>query len=119
MSSDSTTPTTTETNRSIHHTDLSAFQVDMLAVCARLEASLSAVKGLAIKDGLEDIHGEDINHARLYPNLDELADEGLVEKRRKAIDNRTNAYRVTQAGFRLLAERRDHLSVAVDGGGKA
>ena len=115
MSTDSTTPTDTETHR-IHHTDLTAFQIDLLAVTARLEASLEKVKGLAIKDGLQDIHGEEINHGRLYPNLDELDAKGLIEKQAMAIDNRTNSYRVTQEGFRLLDQRRFHLASAVDGG---
>jgi len=117
MSSDSTTPTTTdpETHR-IHHTDLTAFQIDMLAVCARLESSLDNVHGLAIKEGLEDIHGEEINHGRLYENLDELDAKGLIEKQARKIDERTNSYRVTESGFRLLEELRDHLTAAVDGG---
>lgn len=113
MSTDST-QLTTETNSRIHHTDLTAFKIDCLAVTARLESSNAVAYGLAIKRGLEDIYGEDVNHGRLYPNLDELTDAGLVEK--GEIDDRTNSYRVTERGFRLLAERRDHLSVAVDGG---
>ncbi|WP_200531933.1 helix-turn-helix transcriptional regulator [Halorubrum sp. LN27] len=115
MSTDSTTPTDTETHR-IRHTDLTAFHFDLLAVCARLEAGLDNVHGLAIKDGLQDIHGEEINHGRLYPNLDELDEKGLIEKRAQEIDARTNAYRVTKEGFRLLDQRRFHLASAVDGG---
>lgn len=113
MSTDSTQPTT-ETTSTIDHTDLTAFQVDVLAVAARLESAIDEVYGLAIKRGLEDIHGEEINHGRLYPNLDELTDAGLVEK--GEIDARTNSYRVTERGFRLLQQRRDHLSIAIDGG---
>lgn len=109
-----TTSDTTETHSTPHHTDLSAFQIDLLTVCARLEQSKTNVKGLAIKDGVAQIYGEEINHGRLYPNLDELADEGLIEK--GTIDRRTNSYRVTSRGFELLAQRRDHLTAAVDGG---
>jgi len=109
-----TTSDTTETNSTPHHTDLTAFQIDLLTVCGRLEQSLEDVKGLAIKEGVADIYGEEINHGRLYPNLDELAEEGLIEK--GTIDNRTNSYRVTRRGFRLLQQRRDHLTAAVDGG---
>jgi len=115
MSTDSTTPTDPETHR-IHHTDLTTFKIDLLVVCARLEQSIPHVKGLAIKEGLADIRDEEINHGRLYPNLDDLDDLGMIEKRAQEIDDRTNSYRVTQAGFRLLAERRDHIAVAVDGG---
>ncbi|WP_256403687.1 PadR family transcriptional regulator [Halorubrum salinum] len=110
----STTSGTTDTHSTPHHTDLSTFQIDLLTVTARLEASLTDVKGLAIKDSLEDICGEAVNHGRLYPNLDDLAESGLIEK--GTIDDRSNSYRVTESGFRLLAERRDHLDVAVDGG---
>ena len=113
MSTDSTTPTDPETHR-IRHTDLTMFQIDTLAVCARLEAALGEVKGLRIKDGLEDVIGQSVNHGRLYPNLDELATKGLIEKGK--IDDRSNSYRVTQEGFRVLDERRDHISRAVDGG---
>lgn len=116
MSSNTTQPTATETNSTIHHTDLTAFQLDLLAVTARLDAAVDQVHGLAIKDGLEDIHGEEINHGRLYPNLDELAEDGLIVKESLAIDNRTNSYRVSKEGLRLLQQRRDHLSAAIDGG---
>lgn len=114
MSTDSTT-TTTETN-STHHTDLTTFQIDLLTVTARLEGSMAAVKGLAIKEGVSDIRDEEINHGRLYQNLDELDEKGLIEKRERMIDDRTNAYRVTKEGFRLLDARRAHLAIALDGG---
>lgn len=110
----STTSDATETHSTPHHTDLSTFQIDILTVTARLEASLMDVKGLAIKDSLEDIREEAVNHGRLYPNLDNLAESGLIEK--GTIDDRSNSYRVTKAGFQLLAARRDYLSLAVDGG---
>ncbi|SFR54987.1 PadR family transcriptional regulator [Halorubrum sodomense] len=114
MSSDSTTPTTDPETHRIRHTDLTMFQIDLLAVCARLESSLGEVKGLAIKDGLEDVIEKPVNHGRLYPNLDELATKGLIEKGK--IDDRSNFYRVTEEGFRVLDERRDHIARAIDGG---
>jgi DNA-binding PadR family transcriptional regulator len=116
MSDDVLTTTETETTRSIHHTDLTAFQIDMLAVTARLETSLENVHGLAIKESLEDIRGEEVNPGRLYPNLDELAGMGILEKEAQSIDGRTNSYRVTVEGFRLLDARRIHIEGAVDGG---
>lgn len=115
MSTDSTQPTT-ETNSTIHHTDLTAFQIDMLAVTARLETSLENVHGLAIKEGLQDIHDSEVSHGRIYPNLDEMDEMGLVEKEPQSIDARTNSYRVTKEGFRVLDQRRFHLASAVDGG---
>ena len=116
MSDDVLTTTETETARSIHHTDLTAFQIDMLVVTARLEISLENVHGLAIKESLEDIHGGEVNYSRLYPNLDELAGMGILEKEAQSIDGRTNSYRVTVEGFRLLDARRIHIEGAVDGG---
>jgi len=114
MSSDSATTTTeTETNRSIHHTDLTAIQIDLLVVTARLETSLENVHGLAIKESLGDIHGEEVNRGRLYPNLDKLAEMGIVEKEAQSIDARTNSYRVTVEGFRLLDARRIHIEGAL------
>ena len=88
----------------------------MLAVTARLETSLENVHGLAIKESLEDIRGEEVNPGRLYPNLDELAGMGILEKEAQSIDGRTNSYRVTVEGFRLLDARRIHIEGAVDGG---
>jgi hypothetical protein len=46
--------------------------------------------GLAIKRELEIIRDEDVNHGRLYPNLDDLADAGLIQKGTR--DRRTNTY---------------------------
>ena len=109
------TAATTEPNRS-HHTDLTTFQVDTLTVTARLESAYEHVAGQQIKDGLEEIRDEEVNHGRLYPNLDDLAQSGLTEKQVRVIDDRTNSYRVTQRGFRMLDRRRDHLARALDGG---
>ena len=81
--------------------DLTGFQRDLLYVIAGLDGP----KGLAIKDRLDDYYGTEINHGRLYPNLDALVEKGLVEKGR--IDDRTNAYSLTQRGERELAARRE------------
>jgi len=80
--------------------DLTGFQRDLLFVIAGLDGP----KGLAIKDELDDYYGTEINHGRLYPNLDALVEKGLVEKGR--IDDRTNAYTLTQRGERELRARR-------------
>ena len=65
--------------------DLTAFQRDILYVIAGMEDD-SHPHGLSIKDEL-DQHYAPINHGRLYPNLDDLVDMGLVEK--GTIDKRT------------------------------
>jgi DNA-binding PadR family transcriptional regulator len=78
---------------------LTGFQRDCLVVIA----GEGPVKGLSIKDELDGYYGSEINHGRLYPNLDSLVEAGLVEKGR--IDDRTNSYELTDAGRELLAER--------------
>lgn len=76
--------------------DLSAFQRDLLTVIAGLDAP----KGLTIKGVLEEQYGESVSHGRIYPNLDKLADKGLVEIGSK--DRRTNEYRITARGKLIL-----------------
>ncbi len=80
--------------------DLTGFQRDLLYVAAGLEKP----HGLAIKTELEEFYMSDINHGRLYPNLDELVEKGLVEK--GTIDRRTNYYQITDRGRRELEDRR-------------
>lgn len=77
--------------------DLTAFQRDCLHVLAALDEPY----GLEVKTALEDYYGKEVNHGRLYPNLDELIERGLVEK--ASIDGRTNSYTLTDEGH----ERRE------------
>lgn len=79
--------------------DLTAFQRD----CLYTIAGLNAPKGLTIKDELEEYYEIDINHGRLYPNLDTLVEKGLVEK--GEVDKRTNYYNLTDRGRRELQAR--------------
>jgi DNA-binding PadR family transcriptional regulator len=72
--------------------DLTAFQKNILTVLAE-----EARYGLAIKRELEDYYGQEVNHGRLYPNLDDLVNKGLVEK--SELDKRTNEYALTDDGF--------------------
>lgn len=57
--------------------------------------------GLGIKRELEILRDTDLSHGRLYPNLDGLADAGLLVKGQR--DERTNTYAVTDAGTDALA----------------
>ena len=75
------------------------FQRDVLAVIASLDGD---PKGLAIKDVLEERYDGEINHGRLYPNLDTLVERGLVNK--GAIDRRTNSYGLSSRGRRVLED---------------
>jgi len=81
--------------------DLTGFQRDLLYIIAGLEEP----HGLAIKSELEGYYENDINHGRLYPNLDTLVDKGLVEKGEK--DRRTNVYVITGRGNRELEARQE------------
>jgi len=92
--------------------DLTGFQRDLLTVLAGFNAQGDDPKGLALKDELDSYYSGDINHGRLYPNLDALVDKGLVEKGR--IDDRTNSYSLTGRGHRELEARREWEASYVD-----
>lgn len=81
--------------------DLTGFQRDLLLVASGLDEP----HGLAIKNELENYYEKEIQHGRLYPNLDTLVDKGLIEKGQK--DRRTNVYTLTQRGRRELEARRE------------
>lgn len=89
--------------------DLTGFQRDLLVVIAGLEEP----HGLAIKEELEDYYESEVNHGRLYPNLDEVVSKGLVEKGQK--DRRTNVYRLTARGKREIEARQDWEAQYVSG----
>jgi DNA-binding PadR family transcriptional regulator len=79
--------------------DLTDFQRDLLVILAGLEGP----KGLRIKEELETYYDDQINHGRLYPNLDTLVERGFVEK--FDIDNRSNGYRLSDKGDRHVRSR--------------
>jgi len=86
----SSTPVDEQTVR-----DLTAFQRNILVILSE-----EPMYGLAVKRELEGYYGTEVNHGRLYPNLDELVDLGLVEK--SELDKRTNQYEITEAGFKAV-----------------
>lgn len=77
--------------------DLTAFQRNTLLVLSK-----EPMYGLAIKRDLEAYYDDNVNHGRLYPNLDELVELGLVEK--SELDKRTNEYSLTEAGHRAVLD---------------
>ena len=81
--------------------DLTGFQRDLLYAIAGQDEP----HGLAVKEELEEYYETEIRHGRLYPNLDELVNKGLVEKGQ--IDRRTNYYRIAQRGQREIYARRE------------
>ena len=78
--------------------ELTAFQRNVLTILAE-----EPRYGLAVKRGLETYYGEEVNHGRLYPNLDELVEMGLVEK--AELDKRTNQYALTEEGYQVLLDQ--------------
>ena len=80
--------------------ELTGFQRDLMFVIAPLEKP----SGQHIKGRMEDATDRDVNHGRLYPNLDTLVEKGFVEQ--GDINRRTNYYELTQAGQQALDERR-------------
>ena len=91
--------------------DLLGFQRDLLLVAADVDGE-ELPKGLTLMSRLEDRYSDPINHGRLYTNLSDLEDEGLIET--EEIDGRTNAYRITDRGRELLSEQRDTLDAALE-----
>ncbi|MFC7008361.1 PadR family transcriptional regulator [Halalkalicoccus salilacus] len=93
--------------------ELTAFQYTVLLVLAE-----ESRYGLAIKDELEEYYGTEINHGRLYPNLDEIAEDGLIEKR--SLDTHTNQYELTEDGYETIRARLDwELSKVITDGERA
>jgi len=104
----------------VRFADLHAFERDLLYGVRALERDGDAPKGLAVKDLLETEYDEEINHSRLYQNLDGLVERGLLRKGKK--DDRTNEYATTDEGRDLLearTERRVEQVGLVTNGGDA
>ena len=80
--------------------ELTGFQRDLLYCIAGTDDP----SGQEVSSELEQSSSIEVNHGRLYPNLDDLIDKGLVEKQSK--DRRTNLYRLTDQAKKLIADRR-------------
>ena len=80
--------------------ELTSFQRDILYCIAAMDDPY----GLKIKQKLEDTTSMDVNHGRLYPNLDSLVESGFVNKEPK--DKRTNMYLLSEQGRDLIKRRR-------------
>ena len=94
---------------SVDISDLTKFQTAILTVLAE-----DARYGLAIKRELEDYYGKEVNHGRLYPNLDDLVNKDLVEK--SELDKRTNRYALTEAAREALEADLEWFDEKVNGG---
>jgi DNA-binding PadR family transcriptional regulator len=78
--------------------ELTAFQQNILTILAE-----EPRYGLAIKRELESYYDSEVNHGRLYPNLDDLVEMGLVEK--SELDKRTNQYSLTEDGYEAVLDQ--------------
>jgi len=78
--------------------ELTAFQQNILTILAE-----EPRYGLAIKRELESYYDSEVNHGRLYPNLDDLVEMDLVEK--SELDKRTNQYSLTDAGYEAVLDQ--------------
>jgi PadR family transcriptional regulator, regulatory protein PadR len=81
--------------------DLTGFQRDLLYVIA----GANQPSGQDIKEDIEMYYVNDINHGRLYPNLDTIVNKELVEK--GELDRRTNYYALTSKGDEVIQKRRE------------
>ena len=78
---------------------LTGFQRDLLFVLDGMDGP----SGKEVREAIERSQDRDVRHARLYANLDQLVEKGLVRKERD--DGRTNQYDTTEAGHRTLRDR--------------
>lgn len=89
--------------------DLTGFQRDLLGIIGRLGSPM----GLDVKEEYEVTYGvRSVNHGRLYPNLDKLAEKGLVEK--GTMDDRTNEYSLTPRGVDAVVVHYEWWEETVD-----
>ena len=88
--------------------DLSGFQRDLLYVIAGADQP----SGQDVKDEIEQYYSSEINHGRLYPNLDTVVNKDLVEKGQ--LDRRTNYYAITDEGEQAIEDRREWVLQYVD-----
>lgn len=86
--------------------NLTGFQRDILFVASHLYNKEGEDPiGLSIKHILDDYYGQEINHGRLYPNLDQLKEWGYIDK--ETFDKRSNLYILTDKGQEVIDDRLD------------
>lgn len=88
--------------------DLTGFQRDLLYVIAGADKP----SGQEVKEEVEEYYSSEINHGRLYPNLDTLVKNELVEK--GELDRRTNYYAISDEGIEMIKKRREWKEQYVD-----
>ena len=96
---------------------LTGFERDLLVEIYQMDQP----SGQDIRGRMKAEHNEDVDHGRLYPNLNDLVDVGLLDKGEQNL--RSNYYEVTNDGKRLVEDTiryfesiRATSRVADDGG---
>ena len=90
--------------------ELTAFQRDLL----RVVAESGPCSGTTIRDEIQRKYSSEINHGRLYPNLDKLSDDGYIVKREEEPDRRTNTYHLSGKGISTLRDLAEWDSDSVE-----
>lgn len=80
--------------------ELTGFQRDLLYTLAGMDEP----NGTDVQGALEGYYGSEVISARVYQNLDRLANMGFVEKH--DLDSRTNLYEITHTGLDTIESRR-------------
>jgi DNA-binding MarR family transcriptional regulator len=93
--------------------DLSGFQRDLLVAFGKLdETDALPANGQEVQTVVEAVRDERVTHGRHYPNLDALAEAGLIDKHVDAFSRRAHGYSLTDAGRAALDERLEQLADA-------
>lgn len=82
--------------------ELTGFQRDLLTCIRQLDDETTIPTGTTIKESMESLYGETINHGRLYQNLNHLSESDCIDK--VVVDGRTNAYYLTDGAIEMLDE---------------
>jgi len=88
---------------------LTEFQRDLLYCIAGSDNPY----GLQLGRELEEYTSTEVNHGRLYPNLDTLVEKGFIKKQSK--DDRTNLYTLTDLAIKHIQERRQWENNKLEG----
>lgn len=97
--------------------ELTLYRLECLAAVGTLEGEQEQVSGLDILEIVSEFLDDNGYHGRLYPNLDWLVDQGLLEK--TPVDGRTKNYSLTGEGIaelRVFAQRYLKASEGPDEG---
>lgn len=90
--------------------ELVDFRRDILLTLARS----GPTHGQGLKDDLACLRDEDVNDGRLYPNLNALVDDGLVEKHENRHDERSHEFELSKRGRASVREHAQRVTGAVD-----